>query len=491
MFNWFKDKFKKKDDKENKEELIEENLSEEAESKEEADEENILTNEEIREEEAQEIEEIDEKLEEVSEGGSLSEEDVNTSEKIQDTNEAFKDKSVIEDAQEKKEAAREEAQAEEIEEIDEKLEEVSEEGSLSDEEVETSEKIEDTNDAFKDKKVIEDALEQKEKAQDETKKVEEVVEVEIIEEKKEEPKKVSLFQRLKEGLDKTRKEVGIKINTVLGAYVKIDDEMLEDLEDILISADIGMETTMKLIDNLRETIIREKINDPQEVKPLLMAEAKKLMNPELNTPINTEPPVIILVVGVNGVGKTTTIGKLSSRFKREGKSVLVCAADTFRAAAIDQLKEWGNRAHVEIISHAEGSDPAAVVFDAIEAAKARKTDVLIVDTAGRLHNKSNLMKELEKINRIISNKFPEANRENLLVLDSTTGQNAINQAKTFREATDITGIALTKLDGTAKGGVVVALQSELGIPIKLIGVGEGIDDLQDFNIDNFLETIFG
>ena len=490
MFNWFKDKFKKKDDKENKEELIEENLSEEAESKEEADEENILTNEEIREEEAQEIEEIHEKLEEVSQGGNLSEEDVNTSEKIQGTNEVFKDKEVIEDALEKKEAAREEAQAQEIDEIDEKLEEVSEVVSLSEEDVETSEKIEDTHEAFKDKEVIEDALEQKEEAREGAK--EETKEVENTEEVvEEEPKKVSLFQRLKEGLDKTRKEVGIKINTVLGAYVKIDDEMLEDLEDILISADIGMETTMKLIDNLRETIIREKINDPQEVKPLLMAEAKKLMNPELNTPIKTEPPVIILVVGVNGVGKTTTIGKLSSRFKREGKSVLVCAADTFRAAAIDQLKEWGNRAHVDIISHAEGSDPAAVVFDAIEAAKARKTDVLIVDTAGRLHNKSNLMKELEKINRIISNKFPEANRENLLVLDSTTGQNAINQAKTFREATDITGIALTKLDGTAKGGVVVALQSELGIPIKLIGVGEGIDDLQDFNIDNFLETIFG
>ena len=490
MFNWFKDKFKKKDDKENKEDLIEENLSEEVESKEEADEENILTNEEIREEEAQEVEEIYEKLEEVSEGGNLSEEDVNTSEKIQDTNEVFKDKSVIEDALEQKEAAREEAQAEEIEEIHEKLEEVSEERKLSEEDVETSEKIEDTNEAFKDKEVIEDALEQKEETREDVK--EETKEVENTEEVvEEEPKKVSLFQRLKEGLDKTRKEVGIKINTVLGAYVKIDDEMLEDLEDILISADIGMETTMKLIDNLRETIIREKINDPQEVKPLLMAEAKKLMNPELNTPINTEPPVIILVVGVNGVGKTTTIGKLSSRFKIEGKSVLVCAADTFRAAAIDQLKEWGNRAHVDIISHAEGSDPAAVVFDAIEAAKARKTDVLIVDTAGRLHNKSNLMKELEKINRIISNKFPEANRENLLVLDSTTGQNAINQAKTFREATEITGIALTKLDGTAKGGVVVALQSELGIPIKLIGVGEGIDDLQDFNIDNFLETIFG
>ena len=502
MFNWFKDKFKKKDDKENKEELIEENLSEEVEPEVENPEEELIheeVNEESKYEEVQEeIEEIHDKLEEVSEEGNLSDEDVETSEDIEDTNEAFKDREVIEDALEKKEEAREEVQAEEIEEIHEKLEEVSEEGKLSDEDVETSEKIEDTNEAFKDKEVIEDALEQKEEAREDAKEetteaenTEEVVEVETNKEIEEEPKKVSLFQRLKEGLDKTRKEVGIKINTVLGAYVKIDDEMLEDLEDILISADIGMETTMKLIDNLRETIIREKINDPQEVKPLLMAEAKKLMNPELNTPINTEPPVIILVVGVNGVGKTTTIGKLSSRFKREGKSVLVCAADTFRAAAIDQLKEWGNRAHVDIISHAEGSDPAAVVFDAIEAAKARKTDVLIVDTAGRLHNKSNLMKELEKINRIISNKFPEANRENLLVLDSTTGQNAINQAKTFREATDITGIALTKLDGTAKGGVVVALQSELGIPIKLIGVGEGIDDLQDFNIDNFLETIFG
>ncbi|MDU6742957.1 signal recognition particle-docking protein FtsY [Peptoniphilus harei] len=495
MFNWLKDKFKKKDSEETKDlhEKLEEvseggNLSKEdvetSEKKEDTNEvfkdsevvEEALEDKEEKQEETQsKAEEIHEKLEEVSEEGNLSKEDVETSEKKEDTNEVFKDSEVVEEALEDKEEKQEETQSE-AEEIHEKLEEVSEGGNLSKEDVETSEKKEDTNEAFKDNEVVEEALEDKEEKQEEI---------------KEEPKKVSLFQRLKEGLDKTRKEVGIKINTVLGAYVKIDDEMLEDLEDILISADIGMETTMKLIDNLRETIIREKINDPQEVKPLLMAEAKKLMNPGLNTPINTEPPVIILVVGVNGVGKTTTIGKLSSRFKRDGKSVLVCAADTFRAAAIDQLKEWGNRAHVDIISHAEGSDPAAVVFDAIEAAKARKTDVLIVDTAGRLHNKSNLMKELEKINRIITNKYPEANRENLLVLDSTTGQNAINQAKTFREATDITGIALTKLDGTAKGGVVVALQSELGIPIKLIGVGEGIDDLQDFNIDSFLETIFG
>ncbi|MGR5590893.1 signal recognition particle-docking protein FtsY [Peptoniphilus grossensis] len=480
MFEWFKDKFKKKED-EVKEELQE-------------------VKDEISSEDNQEedLEEIHEKLEEVSEEGNLSEEDLEASEKIEDTNEKFHDKEVIDEAIEKKTEeivdSKEEIKEEDkdLEEIHEKLEEVSEEGNLSEEDLEASEEIEDTNEKFQDKEVIEDALDNKieDKEENDLEENGENLEEEV-EEVTEEPKKASLFQRLMDGLDKTRKEVGIKINTVIGAYVKIDDEMLEDLEDILVSADVGMETTMKLIDNLRETIIREKVNDPKEVKPLLLEEAKKLMNPELNTKINSDPPAIILVVGVNGVGKTTTIGKLSQRFKNENKSVLVCAADTFRAAAIDQLKEWGIRANVDVISHDEGSDPAAVVFDAIEAAKARNTDVLIVDTAGRLHNKSNLMKELEKINRIISKKYPEANRENLLVLDSTTGQNAINQAKTFKEVTDISAIALTKLDGTAKGGVVIALQSELGIPIKLIGVGEGIDDLQDFNIDTFLGTIFG
>lgn len=303
--------------------------------------------------------------------------------------------------------------------------------------------------------------------------------------------KVNFFKKLMSGLDKTRKEVGIKINTVMGNYVKIDDDMLEDLEDILISADVGMDTTMKLIDNLRETIIKEKINDPSKVKDILQSETKKLMNEELNKGISDISPSIILVVGVNGVGKTTTIGKLAKRYKDEGKSVLIAAADTFRAAAIDQLKEWGNRVNVDVISHSEGQDPAAVVFDAITAAKSRNADILIVDTAGRLHNKANLMKELEKINRIIDKKYPEAYRETLLVLDATTGQNAMNQAKTFKEAVNITGIALTKLDGTAKGGVVIALQSELQIPIKLVGVGEGIYDLQDFNLDNFLQGIFG
>ena len=307
----------------------------------------------------------------------------------------------------------------------------------------------------------------------------------------EDKRKVNFFKKLMSGLDKTRKEVGIKINTVMGNYVKIDDDMLEDLEDILISADVGMDTTMKLIDNLRETIIKEKINDPSKVKDILKSETKKLMNEELNKGISDISPSIILVVGVNGVGKTTTIGKLAKRYKDEGKSVLIAAADTFRAAAIDQLKEWGSRVNVDVISHSEGQDPAAVVFDAITAAKSRNADILIVDTAGRLHNKANLMKELEKINRIIDKKYPEAYRETLLVLDATTGQNAMNQAKTFKDAVNITGIALTKLDGTAKGGVVIALQSELQIPIKLVGVGEGIYDLQDFNLDNFLQGIFG
>lgn len=450
MFEWLKDKFKKK----------ETDIKEEIQETEEKVSENIMPVDDANKVIAEDLKKnsvLDKDVKDIEEKSA-------SDEKI---SEDLSEKAFEEENNESLEIKKEEAEENIIEDLKDNLDT-------------NEEKIENVEVEEKPKKIEEEIVK------------EDLVQEEAIEEELiEEPKKTSLFQRLKEGLDKTRKEVGIKINTVIGAYVKIDDEMLEDLEDILISADVGMETTMKLIDNLRETIIREKIKDPKEVKPLLMEEAKRLMNPELNTKIISESPVIILVVGVNGVGKTTTIGKLSQRFKRENKSVLVCAADTFRAAAIDQLKEWGNRANVDVISHDEGSDPAAVVFDAIEAAKARKTDVLIVDTAGRLHNKSNLMKELEKINRIITNKYPEANRENLLVLDSTTGQNAISQAKTFKEVTDVTSIALTKLDGTAKGGVVIALQSELGIPIKLIGVGEGIDDLQDFNIDTFLETIFG
>ena len=306
-----------------------------------------------------------------------------------------------------------------------------------------------------------------------------------------EEKKLGFFQRLKSGLQKTRDDISHKLNTVLGAYVKIDDEMLEDIEEILITADISMETTMEIVDNLRQSIIDSKVQDPQKVIPLLKEEMMKYMHRcEAANSITTTKPTIMLVIGVNGVGKTTTIGKLASKLKAEGKNVLLVAADTFRAAAIDQLKMWGDRSGVPVIANKEGSDPAAVIYDGIQAAKSRNVDVLICDTAGRLHNKSNLMNELEKINRIIEREFPEANRENILVLDATTGQNAIIQAKNFKEVADITGIALTKLDGTAKGGVALTLQGHHMIPIKLIGVGERIDDLQDFNTEDFINAIF-
>lgn len=324
--------------------------------------------------------------------------------------------------------------------------------------------------------------------------VEEVEDEEPIEEApapEEGEEKVGWFQRLKQGLEKTRDDMNYKINDILGNYVQIDDDMMEDLEDLLISSDIGMETTMTLIDRLKDSIREKQIKDPKLVKGLLADEIKVILesDPSKNR-LNVEPsPAIILVVGVNGVGKTTTIGKLAYRFKSEGKSVLIAAADTFRAAAIEQIETWGERSDTPVISHKEGADPAAVVYDAIQAQKSRNIDVLICDTAGRLHNKKNLMNELEKIHRIIEKEAPEAQKEALLVLDATTGQNAILQAKTFNEVTDLSGLILTKLDGTAKGGVVLPLVRELDIPIKLIGVGEGMTDLQDFSGKDFANAL--
>lgn len=327
------------------------------------------------------------------------------------------------------------------------------------------------------------------KKEDEKKK-ESTTRKDLIEETGE--KKQSFLDKLVTGLTKTRKEMSNKIDSILSFYTRIDEELFEDLEEVLVTADVGVNTTMKLIDNLREKVKSEKVTEPAHVKEMLKDEIKDLMNRSIeDNTLNVEPaPAVILVVGVNGVGKTTTIGKMAHNFKMAGKKVLIAAGDTFRAAAIEQLEEWGNRAGVDIVAHSEGADPAAVIYDSIQAAKARKTDILICDTAGRLHNKSNLMNELNKIFRVIGNEFPEASLEVLLVLDATTGQNAISQAKEFKEVADITGVALTKLDGTAKGGVVVALQSELALPIKLIGIGEGIDDLQPFNGDAFVDAIF-
>lgn len=303
--------------------------------------------------------------------------------------------------------------------------------------------------------------------------------------------KKGFFARLKEGLNKTRNSIMGGVDTVLGAFTKIDEDLFEELEEVLIMADLGVETTMSVIDALRKRVKREAITDPAAIKDLLADEISSILLDGCEGEYEIKKPCVMLVIGVNGVGKTTTIGKLAHIYKEKGDSVLLAAADTFRAAAIDQLEIWGQRGGIDVIKHEENSDPAAVVFDAVNAAKARKTDLLICDTAGRLHNKKNLMDELKKIFKVIEREYPEANKEVYLVLDATTGQNAMQQAKIFKEVADITGIVLTKLDGTAKGGIVVAIKNELKIPVRYIGVGEGIEDLQKFNAESFAKALFG
>lgn len=303
--------------------------------------------------------------------------------------------------------------------------------------------------------------------------------------------KKGFFARLKEGLDKTRKNILGGVDTVLGSFTKIDEDLFEELEEALIMADMGVQTTMDIVENLRQRVKKERATDPAVIKDMLIDEITAILQDGVEEEENLPSPTVMLVIGVNGVGKTTTIGKLSHNFKNKGKSVLLAAADTFRAAAIDQLEVWGQRAGIEVIKHEENADPAAVVFDAVHAARNRKTDLLICDTAGRLHNKKNLMEELRKISRVIEREYPAAHKETYLVLDATTGQNALQQAKVFMEVADITGIILTKLDGTAKGGIVVAIKSELKIPVRYIGVGEGIEDLQKFHAEDFAKALFG
>jgi len=301
---------------------------------------------------------------------------------------------------------------------------------------------------------------------------------------------MGFFDRLKEGLLKTRKGITEKIDQILVSFGKVDDELFDELEEALVTSDLGIDASIRIIEGLKKKVREEKVTDPMKVKDLLKEELIEIMGSE-TVPLDIEPsPAVIMVIGVNGVGKTTSIGKIASMLKKEGKKVIIAAADTFRAAAIDQLQIWADRVDVELIKQAEGSDPAAVIYDAVQAAKARKADVLICDTAGRLHTKKNLMEELRKVSRVIDREFPQAKRENLLVLDATTGQNAVSQAKTFSEVTNISGIVLTKLDGTAKGGIVISIKSELNIPVKLIGVGEKIDDLQPFNAREFVEALF-
>lgn len=330
---------------------------------------------------------------------------------------------------------------------------------------------------------------------------EETIEKEILEEvdgdgsqdpdQEEGQEKMGIFARLLAGLSKTKDNITGRIDSLLKSYTKIDEELLEDLEEILITADVGVTTTMEIIDRLRDMIKERGVKDPLEVRDLLKEIVASILK-EGNSELDINPgPAVIVMVGVNGVGKTTTIGKLAQRYKKDGKKVMLAAADTFRAAATEQLDIWAKRIDVDIIKHHEGADPGAVVFDAIKASQARKVDLLICDTAGRLHNKANLMNELGKIFKIIDREYPEAKKEVLLVVDATTGQNAVSQAKTFKEVANITGIVLTKLDGTAKGGVVLAVKSEVDVPVKLIGVGERAEDLQSFDADSFTDAIFG
>ena len=303
-----------------------------------------------------------------------------------------------------------------------------------------------------------------------------------------EEKKKGFFSRLVEGLNKTRENIVSGIDSIFSGFSAIDDDFYEELEETLIMGDIGIQTTMTIMEDLRKKVKEQHIKDPSQCKQLLIDSIRSQMDLGENAYEFENRQSVVLVIGVNGVGKTTSVGKLAGQLKDEGKKVVLAAADTFRAAAIEQLTEWANRAGVEIIAQQEGSDPAAVIYDAVAAAKSRKADVLICDTAGRLHNKKNLMEELRKINRIIEKEYPDAYRETLVVLDGTTGQNALVQAKQFMEVADITGIILTKLDGTAKGGIAVAIQAELGLPVKYVGVGEKIDDLQKFNSTDFVNV---
>ena len=392
-------------------------------------------------------------------------------------------------------------------EIDEEVfqEEVKEEGSqdqdlskgtleedIEEEKAQVEEEIENVEDAD---------VQAEEEIREEEIREEETIEKEIIEEvdgdgsqdpdQEEGQEKMGIFARLLAGLSKTKDNITGRIDSLLKSYTKIDEELLEDLEEILITADVGVTTTMEIIDRLRDMIKERGVKDPLEVRDLLKEIVASILK-EGNSELDINPgPAVIVMVGVNGVGKTTTIGKLAQRYKKDGKKVMLAAADTFRAAATEQLDIWAKRIDVDIIKHHEGADPGAVVFDAIKASQARKVDLLICDTAGRLHNKANLMNELGKIFKIIDREYPEAKKEVLLVVDATTGQNAVSQAKTFKEVANITGIVLTKLDGTAKGGVVLAVKSEVDVPVKLIGVGERAEDLQSFDADSFTDAIFG
>ena len=395
---------------------------------------------------------------------------------------------------EEAESEAEEAEPEEVAEpetVESELEEVAEpetEESES-EEVAEPETEESEPEEVAEPETVETEPEEVAEPEAEASESEELDETEAEVSEPEKKKKKGFFEKIRDGLRKTKDSVIAKMQLVLNAFTKIDEDLFDQLEETMIMGDMGAETSIEICDQLRKRVKERGITDPKQIMGLIQEIIGEMLGEDQTLQLQTKPSVI-MVIGVNGAGKTTTIGKLCHQLKEDGKKVIVAAADTFRAAAIDQLEVWTDRAGVELVKHAEGSDPAAVVYDAIEAAKARNCDVLICDTAGRLHNKKNLMQELAKINRIIENKAAGCDKEILLVLDATTGQNAVNQARLFKEVADITGIVLTKLDGTAKGGIIVSIKNELEIPVKLIGVGEKIDDLQPFHARDFVNALF-
>ena len=405
---------------------------------------------------------------------NVEENNINSQKQIQETeNESGEKIQEVESESEEIQQV-EDRSGEKIQEIEGKREEVQE---IEDESEEEIQEIEGESE--------EEAQETEDERQEETQEIEEVNKQEPAEE----PKKKGFFAKIKMGLSKTRASILNGVEQVLSSFTKIDEELFEELEESLIMSDIGVETSIYIMNKVREIVKEERIKEVSEIKNVIIRVISNILEEDTQE-FSLKSPTVILVIGVNGVGKTTTIGKLANNYKKEGKKVILAAGDTFRAAAIEQLQVWGERSDIDVIKHQEGSDPAAVVFDAIQAGKARGADLLICDTAGRLHNKKNLMEELKKIARIVNRENPDAQIETLLVLDATTGQNALQQAKLFSEVSDITGIVLTKLDGTAKGGVVIAIKNELKIPVRFIGVGEGIEDLRPFDAKEFSKALF-
>ena len=492
FFKWFKKKKENTPVENTQVQEVEVNVTEESNTEEAS----TVEENKIEEETVEAVVSTDDEVEVVEESVDESEsvaEEISEIEYVIENEETTIEDAVEEDKEEQvvvEEVKETENVVEEIEQEEESTTEPTTEEVVQVEEVVTVEEVEKTSDEsdVAVEKVEETSEETVESVEaDETEEVEEVAEVE--EQPVEEEKPKGFFAKIKAGLSKTRNNIISSVENVLSAFTKIDEDLYEELEEALIMADIGVETSLYIIEKLREKVKDEKIHDPAEVKGAIIRVITEILEKD-DEPFELPHPSVVLVIGVNGVGKTTTIGKLTHNYMEKGKTVLLAAADTFRAAAIDQLQVWADRNNAQLIKHQENSDPGAVVYDAVQAAKARNTDILICDTAGRLHNKKNLMEELRKISRIVNKEYPDAKVETLLVLDATTGQNALQQAKLFKEVADITGLVLTKLDGTAKGGIVLAIKHEMNIPVRYIGVGEQMDDLQEFNSKDFAKALF-